>query len=99
MDEIGLAEAIGQLRREIGVAMESARGEPLQFQLGPVELELQVRVSSKAGVKGEAKWFVVSLGADAGTERAGTHTVKLKLTPRVPGGGDILVGDETQLPG
>jgi hypothetical protein len=97
--ELGLADAIGQLRREIGAAMMSARGEPLQFQLGPVELELQVTVSSKAGVKGEAKWVVVTFGADAGTERAGTHTVKLKLTPRVAGGGDILVCDETQQPG
>jgi hypothetical protein len=99
MDELGLAEAIGQLRREIGVAMQSARGEPLQFHLGPVELELQVRVASKAGVKGEAKWFVVSFGADAGTEHAGTHTVKLTLTPILPGGGDIRVSDEIQRPG
>ena len=98
MDELGLAEAIRQLREEIGIAMQSARGEALQFQLGPVELELQVRVSSKAGVKGEAKWVVVSFGADAGTERGSTHTVKLKLTPKVPGGGDILVSDETPLP-
>ena len=64
MDELGLAEAIGQLRREIGTAMRSARDEPLQFMLGPVGLELQVQLVLKAGVRAEAKWVVVSVGDD-----------------------------------
>lgn len=99
MDEPGLAEAIGQLRREIGAAMQSARGEPPQFLLGPVELELQVQLAFKGGVKSEAKWVVVSLGADAGAERARTHKVKLTLTPRVGGRQDVMVNDETAEPG
>ena len=96
MGELGLAEAISQLRREIGVAMQAAHDEPLQFQLGPVELELQVALTMKGGVKGEAKWVVVSFGADAGGERTRMHTVKLKLTPKVAGGGDTLVADKTK---
>ena len=70
MSELGLSEAIGQLRREIGASMELARNEPLQFRLGAVELELQVALAAKAGVKGEAKWVVVSFGADAGAAQA-----------------------------
>jgi len=99
MGELGLAEAIGDLRREIGAAMCSAQDEPLQFLLGPVELELQVQLAAKAGIKGEAKWVVVSLGADAGAERKRTHMVKLKLTPKAKGRDDIAVGDATALPG
>ena len=95
MGELGLAEAISQLRRELSVAMEAARDEALQFRLGPVELELQVALATKAGVKGESKWVVVSFGADAGAEHKRTHTVKLTLTPT----GDILVADKTKLPG
>lgn len=98
MDEPGLAEAIGQLRREIGAAMQSARGEPPQFLLGPVELELQVQLAFKGGVKSEAKWVVVSLGADA-APNARTHKVKLTLTPRVGGRQDVTANDETAEPG
>jgi hypothetical protein len=99
MGELGLAEAIGQLRREIGDAMRAARDEPLQFMLGPVELELQVQLLLKAGVKAEAKWVVVSLGADAGGERTRTHTVKLTLTPSFEGRKDIAVSDQGYAPG
>lgn len=93
MSELGLAEAIGQLRREISTAMQSAQGEPLQFQLGPVELELQVQLSGKAGIKGEAKWVVVSIGAEAGAERTRTHKVKLTLTPKFEGQDEVDVSN------
>jgi hypothetical protein len=99
MSELALADAIGQLRREIGASIESARGEALQFQLGPVELELQVQLVAKGGLKGEAKWVVVSFGAEAGAERTRTHKVKLTLTPRFDGRADIAVSDETVRPG
>jgi hypothetical protein len=98
MSELGLAEAIGQLRREIGASMEAARNEPLQFQLGAIDLELQVQLSAKAGVKGEAKWVVLSIGADAGAERTRTHTVKLTLKPSHLGR-DVTVSDEMERPG
>ena len=99
MNELGLADAIGQLRREIGVAMVAAQDEPLKFVLGPVELELEVALSAKGGVKGEAKWVVVSFGAEAGVERTRSHKVKLTLTPRVAGQADVEVGDDIPEPG
>ena len=89
--EMDLAEAIGQLRREIGSAMQSAQDEPLQFLLGSVELELQVELTGKAGIKGEAKWVVVSIGAEAGGEGTRTHKVKLTLTPKFEGRDEIAV--------
>jgi len=97
--EQGLAEAIGQLRREIGSAIKSAEDEPLQFLLGPVELELQVALASKAGIKGEAKWVVVSIGGEAGAEHTQTHTVKLTLRPKLEGRDEILVSDDAERPG
>ncbi len=99
MSEIQLADAISQLRREIGKAVALARDEPLQFQLGPVELELQVQLAYKGAVKGEAKWVVVSFGADAGAESTRTHKVKLVLTPKIDGRADVAVADETGRPG
>ena len=97
MNELGLPEAIRQLRHEIAAAMESARGEPLQFTLGHLELELQVQLVAKAGIKGETKWVVVSLGAEAGAERTRTHTVKLTLVPKLHGDGDVVVSDDVVL--
>jgi hypothetical protein len=75
MSELGLADAIGQLRREIGQAMVGAKGESLQFLLGPVDLELQVQLVLKGGAKAEAKWLVVSIGAEAGVDRTRSHKV------------------------
>ncbi len=93
MSELALADAIDQLRSEISRAVASARGEPLQFILGPVELELQVELSMKGGAKAEAKWVVVSFGADAGAERRRSHKVKLTLTPQLDGKRDVAVND------
>jgi hypothetical protein len=93
MSELALADAIDQLRRELGYAVDAARGERLQFMLGPVELELQLELSAKGGAKAEARWVVVSLGADAGAERTRTHKVKLTLTPKFDGKGDVIVSD------
>jgi Trypsin-co-occurring domain 2 len=91
MSELGLSEAIGQLRREIGQAMQSARTEPLQFQLDSVDLELQVQLMAKGGVKGESKWVVVSVAADVGAERTRTHRVKLTLKPSFQGDDQVRV--------
>lgn len=96
MSEIGLADAIGQLRQEIGKAMEAGSGEALQFSLGPVELELQVELAIKGGVKGGAKWVVVSFGAEASSTRTSTHRVTVTLTPKLKGKSDVLVNDDAE---
>jgi hypothetical protein len=93
MSELALADAIDQLRRELGRAIEAARGERLQFALGTVELELQVELSTKGSAKADAKWLVVSVGASAGVERTGIHTVKLTLKPQFDGKKDVNVSD------
>ena len=93
MSELALADAIDQLRRELGRAVTAAEGERLQFMLGPVELELQVELSVRGGATAEARWVVVSLGADAGAERTRTHKVTLTLTPQYDGKHDVTVSD------
>lgn len=99
MSELGLADAISQLRREITKAVAAAKDEPLQFTLGPVELELQVELKASAGANVEWKWVVFSVGAEAAGERTRTHTVKLTLQPELRGRRDVKVGDGAPLPG
>jgi len=99
MSELGLADAIAELRKEIGAAMEAGRGEALKFALGPVELELEVQLAQKAGAKGGLKWVVVSLGAEASSTETSKHKVRLTLTPQLKGQHDILINDdETRKP-
>ena len=98
MGEMGLAEAVAQLRSEIVASMAAAMDEAVRFQIGAIELELQVHLVTKAGVKGEAKWVVVSFGADASTERTHTHRIKLTLTPLLDGDGRVVISDVVPKP-
>lgn len=85
MPELGLAQAIQQLRREVTIAATNAKGEPLQFTLGAIELELEVELVMGAEAKAEAKWVVVSFGGSAKLDRTRAHRVKLTLTPQADG--------------
>jgi hypothetical protein len=86
MEEWGLAQAIAQLRREIAASVLAARGDPLQFTLGPIEVELQLQLARAMGGKAELKWVVISVGADANTHATHTHKIKFTLTPELDGG-------------
>ncbi len=97
MQEMGLAEAIAQLRKEIGTAARAAKGEALQFTLGPVELELLVELVASATAKADFKWVVISAGAEASGERTRTHKVKLVLNPQSDGA-PVLVSDVRKVP-
>jgi hypothetical protein len=92
MTEIALAAGIAELRRQITQAMARAEGEPLQFTLGPIELELQVQMSREASGKGEIRVWVVSLEAAGKLASNETHKVRLTLMPRQPSGADVRVG-------
>lgn len=83
MAELGLSDAIRQLRQEIAEAAQNAKGEELQFTLGPIELELEVELVVSGGAKADFKWVVVSLGAEAKGEHHKRHKVKLTLSPTI----------------
>lgn len=91
MTGIPLAAAIGELRREIAASMEAGSDEALQFQLGPIELELQVELEQSETAEGGIKAWVLSLGASAAQTSAATHRIKLTLDPKTATGGEVLV--------
>ena len=64
VERVKLAQVISQLRRELSAAMRDAAGEELRFELGPVQLELTVAVSTEAGPNAKVRFWVVKLGAD-----------------------------------
>ena len=91
MSKVPLASALRQLRAELIESMHAAEEEEIQFAVGDIELDLQFEVSSEA--KGDAgiRFWLVSVGASAGTSRSTTHTVRLRLSPETSEGETLRV--------
>ncbi|MEU7736189.1 trypco2 family protein [Streptomyces griseus] len=82
MGIIGLAQAVEQLRQELGEAQDAGSDQQLRFEIDEVELELQVELTKGAGPQGKVTFGIVSVGGDAKVERASTHRLLLRLTVR-----------------
>jgi hypothetical protein len=85
---IELAEVIGELRRELQQAMNVGEGEPLRFELGPVELEATVVVEKTGGGGVKVRFWVLELGGDAQASQASTQRIKLAQQPRLAASGE-----------
>ena len=77
-----LAEFVADLRSELVEAMRAAEGESLQFELGPVEVELTVAVEKEAKPGAKVKFWVVEAGAEARIASTNTQKLKLRLDPK-----------------
>jgi hypothetical protein len=93
---IELAEFIDELRCELQQAMHAGKGEPLRFELGPVELEATVAVEKGGGGGAKVRFWVIELGGDAKASQASTQRIKLALQPRLADSGNTpwIAGDE-----
>jgi hypothetical protein len=89
--DIELGDAVAALRDELLDAADRATTAEVEFAVGPIELEFAVELRRDAMAKIGFKAWVVSADAEAGASRTTTHTVSVTLTPRRPGGGDLLV--------
>jgi hypothetical protein len=88
---IELGEVIGELQS----AMSAGAGEPLRFELGPVELEATVAVEKGGSGSAKVRFWVVELGGDASVSQSSTQRIKLVLQPRLASGQTPLIsGDE-----
>ncbi|GII66956.1 hypothetical protein Skr01_70410 [Sphaerisporangium krabiense] len=96
---VGLADAVRGVREELAAAMESADGERLRFEVGPVELEFMVEVRHEGQAEGKVKVWVVEAGASGTTARGSSHTLKVVLNPVDTGTGAApLVNDAPAAP-
>ena len=80
---IELANVVRNLRVELYQAIADGRNEPLQFDLGPVELELSVSIEQTDGVHGKVRFWVVDLGGDMSDKNLTAQKIKLTLTPTI----------------
>jgi Trypsin-co-occurring domain 2 len=92
---IELSDVIGELRRELQQAMYAGEGEPLRFELGPVELEATVAVEKGGGGGAKVRFWVIELGGDAKASQASTQRIKLALQPHLTATGEkaLIAGD------
>ncbi|HEV8274441.1 MAG TPA: trypco2 family protein [Streptosporangiaceae bacterium] len=92
---IELGEVICELRRELQQAMDAGEGQPLRFELGPVELEATVAVEKGGGGGAKVRFWVIELGGEGKTSQSSTQRIKLALQPRLASGRTPMVaGDE-----
>lgn len=98
MTEIGVAEAIEQLRAELGRAQDAGADQQLSFEITEVEIELLVELRKEAGPEAKAAFGVVSFGVGAKMSHGNTHKLKLKLNIRdeALGGRNVRVHDDQE---
>jgi hypothetical protein len=95
---LGLADAIALLRDQVADARRRIASGPdgdrgVLFALGDVTLELGVELTRARGAGGALTFGVVGLNAKKDSADKATHKVTVQLTPRLPGGGGVDVGD------
>ncbi|MFF7565740.1 trypco2 family protein [Streptomyces pseudovenezuelae] len=89
-DELGLADMLGGLRRELEDAQRRAAGEALRFVIADVEVEATVQITRNATGRAGIQFWVVQAGGDYARGNATTHRIKLNLRlPRT-----TLISDE-----
>jgi hypothetical protein len=97
VETIPLAEMVESLRNELAKSRERARGEPLQFSVERIELELNVEVSRDMKGDGKIVFGVFSVGASASKSSSSTHTFRLTLIPVSSDGADTRISGETDV--
>ncbi|MFE6745291.1 trypco2 family protein [Kitasatospora purpeofusca] len=96
MTEIGLAQAIEQLKTELQQAV-TANTNGIQFPVKGVEIELQVGITEEIGGKGGIKLHVLTLGASGSYAKESVQTIKLSLgTPVNANGTPVWVSQQSE---
>jgi hypothetical protein len=86
---VSLSAAIGALRDELMHAVWAGQfpyqlngqARTLRFKPKPIEVTLQVAVTSTGTAKAGVKWWLVEAGAELAREKVATQTVTLTLEP------------------
>jgi hypothetical protein len=86
-----LAEAVQALRGQLHEAMQQGAGDAIAFELGDVELEFHVELTTTLGARGQARFVVLSADANLSRSSARTHTVRLTLKPRADTGDAVVI--------
>jgi Trypsin-co-occurring domain 2 len=92
--EIGLAEAIKQIRDELGEAQDAGSGQQLQFEVLEVAVEFLVEIRKEVGSGAKVQIGVLAAGADGRIDHGAAHrlTFKLRVKDNATGGQSVNLG-------
>jgi hypothetical protein len=78
---VPLSAAIAALRDELTRAWWDGRDRSVRFKPSPVELTLQVAVTSAGKGNAGVRWWLIELGGEVSRESMATQIVKVTLEP------------------
>jgi Trypsin-co-occurring domain 2 len=81
MDKVELADTIEAVRSALIDAMARGESQPVQFKVGPVQLEFQVDVTSGGEGSGKLRVWVLELGGSGSYQRESVQKLILSLEP------------------
>jgi len=80
---VPLSAAIAALRDELTRAWWDGRDQSVRFKPSPVELTLQVAVTSAGKGSAGVRWWLIELGGEVSRQSVVTQTVKVTLEPKM----------------
>lgn len=88
---IGLADLVGELHRELNKAIAEVGNHDVQFPVAGVEVEVHVAISREKGANAGLRLWVVELGAKGRATAESVQRVTLRLDPPIGRNGDRVV--------
>ncbi|WP_049574293.1 trypco2 family protein [Streptomyces sp. SBT349] len=82
-DFVGLAEVIGQVRRELTQAWRDGEDESIRFAVERVSLEFAVQVHRSGDARAGLRIGVLTADVGGGAARDTTHRMQVELLPEL----------------
>jgi len=89
--QIRLSEAIENLREELKLARNKGENRDLQFNVGAIEIELEVVMEKDAGASGKINWYLFAGTMDSKAKDTSKHKLKLSLNAIDNNGNSVRV--------
>jgi hypothetical protein len=80
---VALSDAIAALRDELTQAWWDGQHRSVRFKPSPVELTLQVAVTTAGTGRTGVRWWLIELGGEVSRQSVATQTVKVTLEPKM----------------
>lgn len=94
IQKLGLKETLEALRIEISESILLSEGKEIRFEMGKIELEMQVVIEKSKEGKGGVKFWVVEMGGGMAAKDSITHKIKIPFTPIWKDGKPVLTASD-----
>jgi hypothetical protein len=92
IQKLGLKETLEALRIEISESI--SEGNEIRFEMGEIELEMQVVIEKSKEGKGGVKFWVVEMGGGMAAKDSITHKIKIPFKPIWKNGKPVWTGSD-----